>query len=133
MKKMSEVKELREKGEWADGSSIHQTGEKLKDIGKNMDEINDLKNVLNNDMKRNGVSKDSRMEGIEALNETKKSLKEAKEELGSSPSESEIKEKAEKIMKSIDRLIKAIKNLFSKKKENDSPELKSDDASQLSL
>lgn len=130
---MEEVRELREKGEWANTDTMSKTKSKLDGISEKMDEINDLKNILNSDLKRDGVSDKTRMDSLKALDEAKKSIKDAKDGLGNSDSEKEVKQKAEKIMKAIDRIVKAIKNLFSKEKTRDEPENSVDNDASLSM
>lgn len=111
------LKDKREKGNWSELGQEEDTKKLLKNIDRSLTDVNDLKNVLGNDVKRKGVDEETKLDGIKSLESVKDSMRKLDNNLEDTPSDNELKERAKSISKAIDRLVKAIKNLFSKDKE----------------
>tara|TARA_Y100001934_G_C12359033_1_gene779624 strand:+ start:9 stop:1382 length:1374 start_codon:yes stop_codon:yes gene_type:complete len=126
--KSKEITRLKKEGNFGTANTMLETNQKLRDLSKSVDNVNDMKNILSADLKRKGVSKEERMEGIKAMNETKKSLKGVQDSLGNSENEKEVKQRLERVIKAIDRMLKAIKNMFTKERTN---EAKNDNPSEV--
>jgi hypothetical protein len=107
----------KEKGRWGKEGMTAESNKILDSIEKSLDNINDLKSILSTDLKRQGVDKESQLEGLKELERTRHIMNKMEEKLGDTPKESEIKEKSAAIKKSIDRIVKILKSLFTKKKD----------------